>query len=260
MKLLTVCLAMVMVAGCASSGYSQFYKPHVDASTLPDVELLGPEEEPEVYTSDDLAEDIYTLRSKRYIAVGYSSFNGSKEDVKKAANQAKNIGATVVLVKSKYTGTQANTSALYVPNTQTTYHSGTVYGGGAYGSYSGTSTTYGTTVIPYTSHQRRYDQVAVYFVRSTKKFRIGVFVNDLSPELRAELGRNTGAIIDVVIEDTPAFYSNIVAGDILISIDGTLVKNARHALEIMNDFPESKKQSTFYIIRKGEEREVEITL
>ncbi|WP_448250564.1 PDZ domain-containing protein [Thalassotalea agariperforans] len=259
MKKILLIAAATILSGCAQSGYKQFYNPYVDARTLPNVELIGPNEEPQIFGSNNIDQDIRTLRSKRYIVVGYSSFNGGYEDTKNAAAQAKRIGATVVLTNSEYTNTQSSTSALLLPNNQTTYHSGSVYGGGTYGGYSGTSTTYGTTAVPFTTHQRRYDQVAVYLVKSTQKIRFGVSVNDLTPGMRTELERNTGALIDIVIEDTPAFYSNVMAGDILVSIDGQPVKNGQHAIELMAAVPESQPSSSFLVIRKGEEKSIKVT-
>ena len=251
---------VIILAGCASSGYEQFYHPFVDAQTLPDIRLLGQNEEPKVLVSDKLDRDIYILRSKGYFAIGESSFNGGYESIDNAAEQAKKIGATVVLINSKYTNTASTTSTLLVPNSQTTYHSGNIYGSGGYGSYSGTSTTYGTTTVPMTTYQRRYDQVAVYFVQSTKKPRFGVHLSDLSPDARVELGRNTGALIDVVIEDTPAFYSNVMPGDVLVSLDGEQIKNAKHAIELLGHVPESQVSSEFVVVRKGNEKRINVVL
>jgi len=77
--------------------------------------------------------------------------------------------------------------------------------------------------------------------------------------MRTELERNTGALIDIVIEDTPAFYSNVMAGDVLVAIDGQLVKNGQHAHELMRALPESQPSSNFLVIRKGEEKSIKVT-
>lgn len=260
MKNILIMFTILAISGCSQSGYKQFYNPYVDAKPLPNIQLLGSNEEPQVFGSNHLDRDIRTLLSKRYIVVGYSSFNGEYEGTKNAAAQAKRIGATVVLINSEYTNTQSSTSALLLPNNQTTYHSGSLYGGGSGGSYSGTSTTYGTTTVPFTTHQRRYDQVAVYLVKSTQKVRFGVSVNDLPPNLRSELERNTGALIDIVLEDTAAFYANVMAGDVLISIDGISVKNGKHAMDLMDQAPENQSESEFVVIRKGEEKSISIKL
>ena len=259
MKLILLILTLTVIGGC-QSGYKKFYNPYVDPKVLPDVELLSSNEEPQVFGSNDLDRDLRTLRAKRYIVVGYSSFNGGYEDTKNAAAQAKRIGATIVLTNSQYTNTQSSNSALLLPSNQTSYHSGSVYSGGTYGTYSGTSSTYGTTAVPITTHQRRYDQTAYYLVKSTQKIRFGVSVDDLTPDLRVKVERNTGALINIVIEDTPAFYSNIMVGDILISIDGQLVKNGQHAHELMKAIPEQQSICNFVVLRKGEEKSIQIKL
>ena len=258
MKKLLLVAIIIFFTGCSQSGYKQFYNSHVDPKILPNVEALGPNEEPKLFESNDIDRDINILKSKKYIVVGYSSFNGKYEDKNNAAVQAKRIGATIVLTNSEYTDTQDNTSALLLPNTQTTYHSGNVYGGGTYGGYRGTSTTYGNTAVPITTNHRLYNQVAVYLVKSTQKVRFGISVTDLTPDLRIDIEKNTGALIDAVIEDTPAFYANVMAGDILISIDGQLVKNSQHAHKLMGTVPDTQPFSDLIIIRKGEEKSIKV--
>ena len=126
---------------------------------------------------------------------------------------------------------------------------------GALGSYQGTSTSYGTTVIPITSQQMRYDQTAIFFVKLDEKLNFGVVPFDLPPELRAKLERNTGALIYIVVEDTPAFYSNVIEGDVLIQIDNTVIINAQHALNVMGSFDIAKRKCVFKIIRNGKEQD-----
>ena len=255
--------------GCAQSGYKKFYSPYVDAKTLPDVVLLADNEEPKIYGTDNFQRDTLILRSKKYIPIGYSSFNGGYEDTKNAGNQAKLIGATIVLVNSKYTNTQTSTATLFLPNNKTTYHAGTVntnttYNNGLYGSsntngtYNGTSTTYGTKAIPITTNQRRYDQSATYFVKSNKKYKFGVQFLNLTPDQRKLLERNTGVQVQVVIEDSPAFYSNVLAGDFLIALDGQLIKNTEHGVKLMGKVPDNIDSSILTVIRKGIKKEIKV--
>jgi serine protease Do len=251
-------LALTLTA-CAS-GYQQFYKPYVETKTLTDVQVLNPGEEPRVFGTSDFDRDIKILRSKMYIPVGYSSFNGQYEDESKVKDQAKKVGAIIVLVKSQYTNTQTTTSPLFIPNSSTTYQSGSVYGGGVSGGYSGTSTTTGTTVVPITTQQRRYDQTAVFFVKSTKKPKIGIIIKNLNDEQRQAIERNTGAVIEIVIEGSPAFYSNVLAGDILIKVNGVDVRDTQHALNLMRDLDANAGRIIFTVIRNGKEKEIQIEL
>ena len=259
MRSLFIMVLALSLTACAS-GYKQFYKPYVEPKTLIDVQLLNPGEEPRVFGTSDFDRDIKILRSKMYIPIGSSSFNGKYEDESRVKDQAKRVGATIVLVKSQYTNTQTTTSPLFIPNSSTTYHSGSVYGGGVYGGYSGTSTTTGNTVVPITTHQRRYDQTAVFFVKSTKKLKIGVFIKNLNDEQRRALERNTGAVIEIVVEGSPAFYSNVLPGDILIKVNGTDVRDVPHAQDLMRDVDANAGKATFTVIRNGKEKEIQIEL
>ena len=236
MKVIILVFIALILFGC-TSGYKKFYHQNVDARISPDVELLQPGQEPKVFRTDNFENDIKALQEKHYIVIGYSSFNGSLEDTKNAAAQAKVIGATIVLTNSEYTDTQTTNSAIIIPNTQTTY--------------------YGDTVVPFTTHQRRFDQNAVYLVRSTKKFRYGISIADLNTEKRAEIERNTGVLIDMVFEDTPAFYSNVIAGDILISVDGQNIINVEHAEDILK-YSGNSEYSILKVIRKGNEKEIKV--
>lgn len=266
MKSLCLVLSLVVLSGCVQNGYKQFYTAYVDANTLSDVEILSEGNDPELIPTDNFDRDVQILRSKRYIPIGHSRFNGALQDASNAIENAKLIGATVVLIGSEYTDTITKTSNLYLPDSQTTTYTGTASGTTNYNStqsgylgssstnvnYSGSSTSSGTRVVPITSNIRRFDQSAVYFVKSTQEFRFGILFNDLTPDQRSEIGRNTGVYINAVIEDTPAFYSNIMAGDILTDVGGSMINNAAHAMEVLKNIPETQPQSDLSIIRNGE--------
>jgi len=272
MKYLSIVFLAFLLFGCTKNGYKQFYKSYVDAKTLSDVELLGKGEEPKIYGTDNFEKDIQILRSKKYIAIGHSSFNGAFENAKNAVAQAKRIGATIILTNSKFTNTQTTTRTLFLPDRKTTYNSGNASSNTTYNSpyrgylgssstnttYSGTSTTYGTKIVPITSEQRRYDQTAVYLVKSTKKLKFGVSVRDLTPNQRVKYERNTGVLVEVVVEDSPAFYSNVIAGDVLIAINGIMVKNYKQAIMLMSTIDPKDKSAEVTVIRKGKEKNISV--
>lgn len=258
MRILAItALSAILVAGCAASGYQQFYKAYGDPKAIPDVQLLATGEKPTIYSSDDLDRDIKILLSKGFTPIGQSAFNGALEGEQQVIAQASRVGARVVLVKSAYTNTQTNTVPLFLPNNSTTYSSGTAYGTGGSASYYGSSTTYGNTVVPITSQQRRYDQTAVYFVKVNKKYKFGVQLADLTPEQRVAIERNTGAVINVVLENSPALVANILPGDILIRLNGVDVRNTAHALELMAAAP-SNADVELDVLRNGQMRAIHV--
>lgn len=271
MNRLTLLVIFFLLTGCAASGYQKFYNPYVKVSVLPEPEMIKEGQEAQVYGTDNFDRDIRVLKAKKYAALGYSSFNGGYEDTKNAQAQAKRVGATIVLVNSKYTNTQTTTSTLFLPDNKTTYHSGTANANstyntsyGSYGNtntnatYSGTSTTYGTKAVPITSHQRRYDQTAVYLVKINPKLKFGLKLQDLTPTMRSKYERNTGTFIDIVYEDSAAFYSNVLPGDVIISVDGNTVRNTKHAQELMAKVSPNSKISKLGVIRKGKEKIIEV--
>src|ERR1019366_2151673 len=180
--LLVLCL--LVLTGC-QNGFSSFYHPNFDPKNLPpglassDLKYLDQNETPQIFSSNDLPRDVKIARSKYWLAIGYSSFNGAMGTQDQVIRQAKALGASMVLVTSQFTENRTITTPLFIPNNQTTYYNGTtngqIYGNnGNSANYNsnttGTATTYGTTVVPLTSVQARYNQAAVYFVRYTKQF------------------------------------------------------------------------------------------
>ncbi len=233
----------ITFTGCATSGYKSFYKPYSTNEQLkqamlnPDYKFLEKGEEPQVYSTKNFDTDSKKLRRKGYIPIGYSSFNGAYEDTSNAIAQAKRLGAVLVLINSQYTNTETRTSTLLLPDNKTTYSSGNVnsyatynsnYGYSGYGdantNYSGTSTTYGTKAVPYTTNTRRYDQSAMFFIKNTKKLKFGVAYNNISREQRIEFGSN-GVVVDLIYENTPVYNSDILEGDIIIKMNGSSIEN-----------------------------------
>ncbi|MEZ8197005.1 PDZ domain-containing protein [Vibrio cortegadensis] len=250
MKILSVLFTTLLLSGCATSGYKQFYYPNQNLNDTSKITYLKKGDKVTVFTTDDFDRDIKILLSKKHVLLGYSSFNGGYEDISNAKAQAKQVGATAVLVGAEYTNTQTNTQTLLLPSTQTTYLSGSI---------NGTATTYGTKPVTYTSNQRRFDQTAYYFAKFTQKLQFGVSHSDLTPDMRKELQRNTGAIIEIVYEDTPAFYANIFMGDIVISVDSVNVKNGEHFAKLMAEVPANQPSSEFEILRNGKVHTITVT-
>lgn len=252
MKVFLSIITIVFFSGCASN-HSKFYTPYFDAKSEPHIEILKENDEPKVFRTQNLNKDIKNLESKRFIAIGHSSFNGGYEDERKVKSFAKEIGATLVLLNTEFTGSQTAVIPLYMPNSSTSFHSGSVYSGGASGTYSGTSTTYGSTVIPMVTTQQRYDQTAFYFVKSTKPIKFGIAVINLSDAQRKAVGRNSGAVVNYVIEDTPAFFANVMSDDVVIRYDTVDIKNGEHFLELMANKDDSVKRVLLTAIRNGKE-------
>jgi membrane-associated protease RseP (regulator of RpoE activity) len=68
-----------------------------------------------------------------------------------------------------------------------------------------------------------YGHVVWYFAKSTIKGRLGLMSKSLDLNDREKYKRNTGAIVSVVMDRSPAFYANLIPGDIVVEINNTQV-------------------------------------
>lgn len=258
-------LALALTA-CAS-GYKTFYKPAA-GSTADAIasRRAAPPGEPIVERSPPpgdqagLMLDSYAKRG--FVLIGSSSFNtGQPESEQNAVQQGRDVGADLVLILNpRYTGSTTTAMPWTTPTTSTTYSSGTAtaYGpGGTVSAYgSGTSTTYGTqtTYIPITIH--RSDYGAVYFIKA--KWGFGVMWRDLNDSERQELQTNKGIYVRLVVDNTPAFYADVLPGDIVLAINGEQVLNQQSASDLLRRSAGQKVMVSLY--RRGQRIEKEVQL
>lgn len=70
---------------------------------------------------------------------------------------------------------------------------------------------------------------------STNRGRLGVTLQDLTPELAEFFGVKEGALVSSVQKDTPAAKAGIKAGDVITAVDGKAVKGPGDAVEQLRD-------------------------
>lgn len=258
-------LVLSALIGCAS-GYKQFYKgiPEWTPQAIKEYRATPPPQTPIVeYASVDdpnVTPEAYLRRG--YAVIGQSMFNSGRAESEEAAiQQAREVGADLVLIfNPKYTGSVTSSVPITTPNTTTSYSSGsaTAYGPGgpvtAYGS--GTTTTYGstTTYVPMTVH--RSDYGAVYFIK--RKFSLGASVRDLNDDERRQIQTNKGVAVTVVVDDSPAFDADILAGDIIASIDGIAIANTAGFSETLST--KAGKEILISLLRNGQKIEKTVQL
>jgi S1-C subfamily serine protease len=244
-----VLCATILVSGCAN-GYQKFYSSVQPGSS--GIQTLAFTGEPRLVPgSKDDATTVQAMFGDGYGLVGVSNFIGPSEDTSGALVQAKKIGAAVVAISSQYQNTVSGDIPLTTPTTNTSYSAGTVNTVGSYGSasgtYSGTTTTYGsqTTYIPYSVD--RYVQKALYFAPLERR-GIGVFFVLLKDEERQVLGTNKAVKIVSVRKNSPAFSSDLVPGDYLLSVNGQVVFDVPSATAAL---AAARGATEFVIVHRG---------
>jgi serine protease Do len=262
--------SVISFSGCATTGngFSQFYKDQIGTN----VSQLPPYSgSTRIVTISDPHKDGLDIRRHGYVLIGTSDFQSAAQPESYIKSQARKVGADLVAYTSDYLGSQQTTLALpqYNPGqTYTTYSSGTVnanaYGSGGYaygsGNYYGSSTTttpgtYSTQYVPVTVHRYEYH---ASFWRIGPKPKLGIQMADLPSEMRTRLERNTGALVVVVMNDSPAFRANIIEGDVLLKINGEDILSSTDGPEKITAL--AGQQVTLKIWRNGTVKEVSTQL
>jgi hypothetical protein len=248
--LIPLLLFLFVISGCKSP-YSQFYQDYTGGKNiLEDPRVIISTDEPKLKRGSNLDKDLINMIEEGYSIIGMSSFNAANINQNEAVEQAKKVHADTVIVYSGYSHTVSGVMPLTVPNTQTSYNSGSIYGsGGGFANYSGTTTTYGTstTYMPY--NIARYNYLATYWVKM-KPPRLGIQFKDLTDELRQKVGSNKGIYIVAIVKNSPAFDSDLLSGDIIRRANGIEVIDEKHFFNWLNEAKPSLIE--FEIFRNGE--------
>jgi hypothetical protein len=240
-----VVVAVASLLTACASGYSQFYQPArgVTPESIATTRSAPPTATPLVEraappgSGSDTAMFLDAYMKRGYVLIGSAMFNSGRSESEEAAvRQGVKVGADlVVILNPRYTGSTTTAVPLTVPTTTTSYSSGTATAYGpsgvvnAYGS--GTTTTYGTstTMIPVTVN--RSDYGAGYFVK--RKWSFGAMWRDLNDAERQALESNKGVYVRLVVDNSPAYATDILPGDIILAVDGEPVLNQQSASDLM---------------------------
>lgn len=234
--LLAITLAILM--GCAAQGYVDNYVDALATNPLLKARLEPTANKPVLYNGSDIQKDAQVMMANGFVLLGYSSFVFRAHDPNVALGQAKKVGASVVLHYSKYVGTVSGAIPFTTPTSTTSVTSvngtaaGLVQGRVGYTPYSGsyqggfngtaTTTTYGsqTTYIPFSV--QNYEVVATFWGKLRPPI-LGVHYLNAPVEIAQKLGQNGGVIVSDVTEASPAFFADVLPGDVILSMNGQRV-------------------------------------
>ena len=234
-KTFLFCILLFGFSGCANP-YAKFYNDLSGVENiLENQNVIIPTNKPRLVQGSDIEKDHLRMFEEGYALLGVSSFNAGNVNPSAAVKHAAKVHAETVIVYSSYTGTISGSLPLTMPNTQTSYHSGSIYGtGGGFANYSGTSTTYGTqtTYMPYSVN--RFDYYATFWIK-LKQVTLGVVYENLTDELRRKIESNKGVFIIAVVKSSPAFENDLLAGDIIRKINNIEVADQKHFADLLTE-------------------------
>lgn len=276
-----------VLSGCSSNTFTQHYRPNADVSIAGEMERLMPYSgKYEILSSSDLEKDSMELVRRGYLQLGVANFESGlpgpeaakgigfdsrakRWALKQLQDQAVAVGADVVLTVEDYKGSELKTVSTLnftPPKTSTTEFAGTVratgvengnYATGA-ADFSGVSTTSTPGVLTSETRPvavRRYARTASFW-RKARPAVLGVTVAQLPDEMRRILRRNSGLLVTIVENDSPAFHANIVPGDVIVRIDSADVPSAQAFGGWLRQFAD--KPCKVVILREGQMTEIDV--
>lgn len=237
-----------ILCGCTNAYQQSYIGRYTDTQLATNPYLVlntgEPEITPTVYA--DIKGQAQILQKKGYVYIGQSSFNGLDANASDLRDFAKKLGAFKVLMASQYSHTESGIIPVTTPETTTSYHSGTIDDS----EYHGVSTRYGmtTTYMPFINTKNDY--CAVFFGKR-KPGRLGIEFAIPTEEQKQDLGSNQGIAITLVVEDTAAYRSDLMVGDIILEIFDKKIYSITEADELLQS-SYGKKDVPFTIYRKGQ--------
>jgi S1-C subfamily serine protease len=85
-----------------------------------------------------------------------------------------------------------------------------------------------------------------------------VYVNDLTDDLRKEIGSNRGVVVNVVVKGSPAFNADIMHGDIITKINDEVVSDVQSFGATVGRY--AGQEVVLQTYREGRERQVPVRL
>jgi hypothetical protein len=256
----------VILTGC-SNAYRDNYQSMLDK--WPQSKSLlaeGPETpEPKLITSTDLKADAIHMLESGYLLIGKSTFRSPPIDEKEALDQAKQVGADVVLTKNEYVATFTESVPItdWLPDQRTTIRAQTINQASPTAPPSisvteVTQTVQGEAYTQYVPKNTDYYNYSATFWRKAKPQMFGVLVQSLDEATKKRLQTNRGVIVKIVVHKTPAYNADILRGDIITQFAGEPVADAEDFFDKIK--AHAGQQVTVKILRDDASLDITLTL
>lgn len=252
-SLLIFPISLMICAPAFANDWEKFYTALAKVGEYPE-SSIPPEVVP---SSGNLEVDVDAMWRKGFAPIGYSNFSSGNAKTKDAIKLAKKLKARHVILATNLSSSTSASIPLTMPSSTTSHTSGTAsaYGSGGYasGSYSGTTTTYGsqTTYFPITVN--RYDKFAAYFAEVPRK-GIGIKWRDLDATEMARLETRRGTVVQSVRDGSPSYHADILPGDIILRVNGEPFDPEKWWPAV------AEGKMLLSVDRSGKSREIEVTV
>lgn len=259
MKNIILAFGLLILTGCANN-----FSTHYTSIASTNTPTYIPSNKPvEIIDIGDNPDEMNRFIRTGYLPIGKSNFIAQARSQKTIdiEAQAKAIGAQIVLLNRKDAGTSTTVLPMTTPmnSVSTTNSNHNIYGnntgiGNIYGT--STTTTYAskTQLVPVTSSFTEY--TATYLAKF--KSKIGIHPSNLTDLDKRLLGQNTGIRVDVIVDNSPAYFGNIIPGDLILKINNQAIAGVDGFIEISQSLPVGKAKFEISRNNKTLTKEIEI--
>ncbi|MEE4315533.1 MAG: PDZ domain-containing protein [Erythrobacter sp.] len=193
-------------------------------------------------STGDLDTDFGEMYRKGLVPIGYSFFESGNDQTRDGERWAKELGASHVIFGVDLQSTRNFAVPLTVPNTTTSTTNGTATafgsGGTVFGNFNATTTTTGTRTSWLPVTKNRFAKSAVYFAPEPM-FGAGIYTRQVSPEEMQALGTRFAIAVRFVRDFSPAYYADILPGDVILKVNGKPAEPSIWWSEILDDQPDN---------------------
>lgn len=191
------------------------YRDRFQATEVAGAALLPPPSTPAIYLgTGDNGADRLALHENEYVLLGAASASHAP-DLERVLAQGREVGAALIVVYGHFAPAAGRSLELLPFRPRATASEAEAAVGSEAARAMALFSTLGAD-----------DQVAVFWGR-TRPAILGIVSRPLDTEERSRLGRSDGIVVESVTNGSPAEAGGLVAGDVLVAIDGAPLPDAR---------------------------------
>ena len=164
--------------------------------------------------------DHYAAFEDGYVLIGSAAFTGPAEEREDLIRQAEKVDAELVFVKQEYLGSDDYIASYTTSYPVTSYHSGSIYGHGFRGSYSGTTTTRVRETEYYLRTRHHYNHDVTFYAKR-KPSCLGLLIYEPTEEhLRTTPDLRPLVMVTAVRKGSPAAAAGFESFDMFHTVNG----------------------------------------
>ncbi len=261
---ITLLTLLTLIFSCCSNPYKAYFISMQEQNPLFSyrfpIEPVLKSDEIKIYAVDDISTTEEALLENGYIPLGAAKFNSPQIDERRAINAAREIGASIVIIKSQYSRTKTETVPYSVrqPDQTTTIRNTRYKSDGKAIVKEQKITVEGEYQTQYIQQSTDYYDYQSVFWAKLKPPKIGIFVADLTNEQKQALQTNRGVEVKIVIKDTPAYTADILRGDILMKFNDERINDKKHFFQLVSKY--KGQEITLNGLRDGAPFSIKLTI